>query len=54
MAPSPISAAGNLARSCVYLIAGVGVIAFQKAQVAKRELSERVDRERADDTPAEV
>jgi len=45
MVDSPISTVGNLARDCVYLVAGVGVIAFQKAQVARRELSEKLDRE---------
>ena len=41
MSESPISAVGNLARDCVYLAAGVGVIAHQKAQVARREIAER-------------
>ena len=50
MADSPISTVGNLARDCVYLVAGVGVIAFQKAQVARRELTARLEREPNDGT----
>lgn len=53
MAQSPISLIGNLARDGVYLAAGASVIAFQKAQVARRELSEKLERERSAESGTE-
>jgi hypothetical protein len=53
MSESPISAVGNLARDCVYLAAGVGVIAFQKAQVARREIAERSAPDLSETAPRE-
>jgi hypothetical protein len=53
MAQSPFSTVGNLARDCVYLAAGVGVIAVQKAQVARRELAQKLERDRSSESPGE-
>jgi hypothetical protein len=49
MADSPFSNVGDLARDCIYLVAGVGVLAFQKAQVARREIGQKIDLSRSDE-----
>lgn len=53
MAESPISSVGEVAREWVYLMAGVGVLTYQKVQVARRELVEKLDRGRPDEIAAE-
>jgi hypothetical protein len=53
MADSPFSSVGDLARDCVYLVAGVGVLAFQKAQVARREIGQKIDLSRSDEPSGE-